>query len=156
MSIPNLFSDGYPPPAFYFKVLFGATLGLTDTSFQEVSGIGAEIQTETLVEGGENRYVHTLPKGVKHPMLELKRGIAPMTSPLVLWCRSVFEMDFMTPIVAQPVGVYLMNVERIPIRAWSFANAYPIKWEVERFGSTKNEVAIENITLSYTYSNRLI
>jgi len=149
-------SDGYQPSAFYFKVVFGATLGLTDTSFQEVSGIAAELDTETVVEGGENRYVHTLPKGVKHPRLELKRGIAPMTSPLVLWCRSVFELDFIAPIIAQPVGVYLMNADRIPIRAWSFANAYPIKWEVDGFGSTKNEVAIEKIVLSYTYSNRLI
>lgn len=148
--------DDYPPTAFYFKVVLGATLGMTDASFQEVSGMNAELKTEEVVEGGENRYVHTLPTGMKARTLVLKRGIAPFYSPLVLWCRSVFEMDFMVPIVAQPVGVYLMNVDRIPIRAWSFANAYPIKWEVEKFGSTKNEVAIENITLSYNYSNRLI
>lgn len=156
MPPPSMFSDVYPPSAFYFKVVFGATLGLTDTSFQEVSGISAEIETENLVEGGENRYVHTLPKGVKHPFLELKRGIAPLTSPLVVWCRAVFEMDFMTPIVAQPIIVQLMNENKMPVRAWSFANAYPVKWDVENFSSTKNEVVIEKIVLSYTYSNRLI
>lgn len=158
MSLLEMLSlgDDYPPSAFYFKVVLGATLGMTDASFQEVSGMNAEFKTEEVVEGGENRYVHTLPTGMKARTLVLKRGIAPFTSPLVLWCRSVFELDFMVPIVAQPVGVYLMNVHRIPIRAWSFANAYPIKWEVEKFGSTKNEVAIENITLSYNYSNRLI
>jgi phage tail-like protein len=48
-----------------------------------------------------------------------------------------------------------MNEDRLPIRAWSFANAYPVKWEVENFGSTKNEVVIEKIVLSYTYSNRI-
>lgn len=148
--------DDYPPTAFYFKVVLGATLGMSDASFQEVSGMTAELKTEEVVEGGENRYVHTLPTGMKSRTLVLKRGIAAFHSPLVRWCRSVFELDFMAPIIAQPVGVYLMNVHRIPIRAWSFANAYPIKWEVEKFGSTKNEVAIENITLSYTYSNRLI
>ena len=152
----SLFSDVYPPSAFYFKVAFAATLGLTDTSFQEVSGMSAEVDTETVVEGGENRYVHTLPKGVKHPYLELKRGIAPMTSPLVIWCRSVFEMDFITPVVAQPIVVQLLDASKLPIRAWSFANAYPVKWEIENFNSTKNEVAIEKIVLSYTYSNRLI
>lgn len=152
----SLFSDDYPPAAFRFKVAFGLTLGLSDTSFQDVSGIAAEVETETVVEGGENRYVHTLPKGVKHPMLELKRGIASMTSPLVIWCRSVFEMDFITPIVAQPVVVQLLDGAGWPIRVWSFANAFPVKWEVESFGSTKNEVAIEKIVLSYTYSNRLI
>ncbi len=149
-------TGGYPPSAFYFKVVFSATLGMSDTSFQEVSGITSEIETETVVEGGENRYVHHLPKGVKHPFLELKRGIAPLTSPLVIWCRSVLELDFVAPIVAMPIAVYLMNEDKVPIRAWTFANAYPVKWEVENFGSTKNEVAIEKIVLSYNYSNRLI
>lgn len=118
--------------------------------------MSAEIETETVVEGGENRYVHTLPKGVKHPFLELKRGIAPLSSPLVVWCKSVFELGFMTPVVAQPIVVQLLDEKQLPLRVWSFANAYPVKWEVENFGSTKNEVAIEKIVLSYTYSNRLI
>lgn len=146
----------YPPSAFYFKVVFGLTLGMADTSFQEVSGISTEMTTEDVYEGGENRYVHKLPKYISHGNLELKRGIASMTSPLVIWCRSVMEMDFMVPIVAQPISVYLMNENQIPIRAWTFANAFPVKWEVESFNSTKNEVAIEKIVLSYTYSNRII
>jgi phage tail-like protein len=148
--------DGYPPSAFYFRVVLGSAVGGIDTSFQEVSGITAELDTETVVEGGENRYVHTLPRGMKPRSLVLKRGIAPFSSPLVAWCRSVFEFDFMVPIVAQPVGVYLMNAAGDPIRGWTFANAFPLKWEVESFGATKNEVAIESITLSYTYSNRLL
>lgn len=152
----SLFSSDYPPSSFYFKVVFSATGGMTDTSFQEVSGIASEIETESYVEGGENRYVHQLPKGVKHPRLVLKRGIAKMTSPLVIWCRSVFEADFMIPIVPMPVMVYLMNENKIPIRAWTFANAYPVKWEVESFNSTRNEVAIEKLELSYNYSNRMI
>jgi phage tail-like protein len=147
---------GYQPSAFYFKVVFGATLTSTDTSFQDVTGISSEIETEQLVEGGENRFVHKLPKGVRHPNLELKRGIADMDSPLVVWCMSVFEMDFIEPIVPQPVAVYLMNEDQEPIRAWMFENAYPVKWDVESFNSTKNEVAIEKIVLSYSYSNRLL
>jgi len=146
----------YPPSAFYFKVVFGATLGMADTSFQDVSGISSEVTTEDVIEGGENRFVHKLPKGITHSNLELKRGIASMTSPLVVWCRSVMEMDFIVPVMAQPIGVYLMNENQIPIRAWTFANAFPVKWEVESFNSTKNEVAIEKIVLSYTYSKRIV
>ena len=152
----SLSSDGYQPAAFYFKVVFAATGGMSDTSFQEVSGIGSEIETEPYTEGGENRYVHQLPKSVKHPKLLLKRGIAKISSPLVIWCRSVFEGDFMAPIVPMPIMVYLMNENATPIRAWSFANAYPVNWEVDGFNSTKNEVAIEKIELNYNYSNRLI
>jgi len=146
----------YQPSAFYFKVAFAATAGMADTSFQEVSGIGSEIETEPYSEGGENRYVHQLPKSVKHPKLVLKRGIAKMTSPLVVWCRTVFEGDFAAPIVPMPMMVYLMDENKVPIRAWSFANAFPVNWEVENFNSTKNEVAIEKIELNYNYSNRVI
>jgi phage tail-like protein len=145
-------SDGYPPSAFYFKVVFDGV----DTSFQEVTGIGSEIETEDVVEGGENRYVHQLPKSVKHPKLVLKRGIAKMTSPLVIWCKTVLEGDFVLPIVPMLVSVQLMNENQIPIRAWSFANAYPVNWEVDGFNATKNEVAIETIQLAYTFSNRLV
>ena len=33
-----------------------------------------------MVEGGENRFVHRLPKPVKHPNLVLKRGLATTSS----------------------------------------------------------------------------
>ena len=79
-----------------------------------------------------------------------------MTSPLVIWCKSVLEADFIAPIIPQMMTVYLLNEHKIPIRAWTFANAYPVNWEVEDFNSTKNDVAIEKIVLSYNYSNRLI
>ena len=148
--------SGYPPSAFYFKVVFSLWAGMKDTSFQEVSGITSEIETEQYVEGGENRYVHKLPKGVSHPNLVLKRGIASMTSPLVVWCRTVFEAGFMAPIMPMPILVMLMNEHRFPMRTWSFMNAYPVKWEIDSFGSTKNEVAIETIELSYNYSNRVL
>jgi phage tail-like protein len=148
--------DGYQPSAFYFKVAFAATAGMSDTSFQEVSGIGSELETEPYVEGGENRYVHQLPKSVKHPRLVLKRGVATMTSPLVLWCRSIFEGDFAEPIKPMSMTVSLMNENKVPVRVWSFSNAYPVNWDVENFNSTKNEVAIEKIELSYNTSSRMI
>ena len=153
-----LWGPNYPPSAFYFSVgfAFARAGGLADTSFQEVSGITSEIETEEVVEGGENRYVHQLPKGAKHPNLVLKRGIATSFSPLVTWCKDVLESDFSVPIVPTQMTVFLLNEYQIPIRAWSFANAYPVKWEVDAFNSTKNEVAIETIDFSYTFSNRLI
>ncbi len=148
--------DPYPPPAFYFKVIFGGPKETADTSFQDVSGISSEVEVEPVVEGGENRFTHQLPKGVKHSNLELKRGLAPKSSPLVKWCMAVMEMDFIKPIESKPVRVFLMNEDKKPIRGWLFDAAYPLKWEIESFGSTKNEVAIEKIVLSYTFVTRII
>ncbi len=144
----------YPLPAFYFQVVFPGSSG-SDQSFQEVNGISAELDTEEVSEGGENRFVHRLPKAIKHSQLELKRGVAPLNSPLVKWCQSVLEADFSTPISTKEINVHLLDEEGQPVRGWSFANAYPVKWEIDGFKSTKNDVALETIVLSYTYSKRL-
>jgi phage tail-like protein len=141
----------YPPAAFSFKVIFGDG---SDTSFQEVSGIGPEIETEDVVEGGENRYVHHLPKAIKTPKLVLKRGVAMVDAPLVQWCKRVLEGDFSQPFEPAQVDVRLLNENGDPLATWSFADAYPVHWEVESFSATKNEVAIEKIELRYTMSKR--
>ena len=146
----------YPPSAFYFKVVFEGSSDGVDSSFQDVSGISSEMSTEDVSEGGENRFIHKLPTAIKQSNLELKRGIAPASSPLVVWCREVMEGDFMSKIAPKTINVYLLNENAEPIRGWTFANAFPVKWEVEAFNSTKNEVAIEKVVLSYTYAKRIL
>jgi phage tail-like protein len=146
----------YPVPAFYFKVVFDSSALRDDSSFQEVSGMGTELAFEEFHEGGENRYVRRLPTGVKHPPLELKRGVGSTDSRLVKWCKDSMDGDALVRIKTQSLGVYLMDFEGAPVRAWQFADVFPIKWEFDPFNSTKNEVAIEKIVLSYSYSTRII
>lgn len=152
--MPSATLSPYPPVAFHFAVSFGIPAQDPDCAFSEVSGIEAEMETETVVEGGENRFVHQLPKAVKHPRLVLKRGVAPYTSRLVTWCRNVLEGGLATPIVPKLLHVALLDEKGLPLRMWSFDHAWPVKWDVEAFGSKKNEVALEKIELSYRYSQR--
>ncbi|WP_343732771.1 phage tail protein [Duganella sp.] len=149
------FFDDYPPAAFYFTVAISGSL-MADMAFSEVSGISSEIELEPLSEGGENRFVHQLPKGVKHGNLELKRGIGSLLSPLVLWCKETLEGEFAAPIDLQTVIVMLRGGEGEVLRAWQFNDAYPVKWSVDAFSSTKNEVAIEQVSLAYSYSRRAL
>jgi phage tail-like protein len=149
-------------PSFYFRVDFvGKTGSLggsseSDHSFLEVSGLSAEITTEDIVEGGENRFVHRLPKGVKFPKLVLKRGIASMNSPLIKWCKKVLEGGFVERIEPMQLSVNLLDQKGAPLRSWSVVNAYPVRWEVEGFDSNKNQLAIEKIELNYNYANRTV
>ena len=67
---------GYPPVGFHFRVEFGLDgAGDQDSRFQEVGGLSAELGTEELQEGGENRFVHRLPTLPKYGNLVLKRGL---------------------------------------------------------------------------------
>lgn len=151
--MPDTAGAFYPPAAFYFKVVFAGSQ--RDTSFQEVSGLSSSMETESFLEGGENRFTHQLPKGTKHPNLVLKRGLADAGSPLVSWCREVLENGLSSGITTQTVLLHLLDEKGSPLASWSFERAFPVKWQAEPFNSTKNSVAIESIELSYTYSTRV-
>lgn len=149
------FTGGYPPVAFHFAVSIGNG-AVADASFTEVSGISSEMQMESLTEGGENRFVWQLPTGVKHGNLELKRGVANQTSPLMKWCKSTLEGELATALQLKVVIVQLLGASGEVLRAWQFNDAYPVKWSVDGFSSTKNDVAIEQIALSYSYMQRTV
>lgn len=144
------------PRAYSFRVVFGEKGLSADTSFQEVSGIGATMETESVAEGGENRYVLQLPKGVQHGPLVLKRGVGAANSALVRWCRATLEGGLGLQVMTAPLTVYLLDPNQEPLRAWLFANAYPTKWEAGTFDANKNEVAIETVSLVYTFCNRIL
>jgi phage tail-like protein len=150
------FSNEYPPPSFHFKVVFTSQKGRVDTSFQDVSGISATLTAEETTQGGENSSNIFLPKSIDYSNLVLKRGIAPLDSPLATWCSKVLHSDLAEPIIPTDVLVYLLNEERSPMRAWCFVRAYPVKWSVDAFNSTKNDVAIETIELKYHHFYRMM
>jgi phage tail-like protein len=141
------------PAAFHFTVSIG-DYSSSDSSFQEVSGLEVSMEVDELREGGENRFMHQLPTGVKQKRLTLKRGVAPLDSPLVKWCKSTLEGGLSVKIKPAPVTVKLLDAQINPLRTWSFVNAYPVRWEIDSFNSTKNEVALETIELAYQMLQR--
>lgn len=144
------------PVVFHFAVAVDGATASEDAAFQEVSGLEAEIELETVVEGGENRFVHRLPKPVKHPNLVLRRGIASDRSQLVTWCKAVFENDFAAAIAPRGIVVSLRDAEGDPLRSWSLGNAWPVKWAVAGFGAMKNEIAIETMEFAYATLKRTL
>lgn len=145
-----------PPTAFHFNVAFqGLVPPVPDMAFQEVSGLETDISVEDYQEGGENRFVHKLPKQVSHPNLKLKRALTTMASGLVVWCKMSVEGGFSTPIKPHNIGVSLLNGMRIPVANWAITNAYPVKWTVGDFDAMKNELAVETIELSYQTIQRI-
>jgi phage tail-like protein len=154
----------YPPVGFFFKVIFqgqfqGTNLAqeAVETSFQSVSGLNAELQTETLKEGGELRFEHILPMRSKYTTLVLKRGLVE-ESKVVKWC-----MDAIVNFDIQPMDmlVHLLHVNRPnqnqssqgiePLMTWNIVNAWPKKWSVSDFNAEQNSITIESLELNYSY-----
>nr|WP_136251111.1 phage tail protein [Ningiella ruwaisensis] len=141
----------YPPVGFYFNVAFDFAQGdMIDTQFSEVSGISSSLDTESVAEGGENRFVHTLPSRPNYANLILKRGLS-IGSTLQDWCLNAIENLDISPAM---VWVSLLNEAGEPLMTWSFHGAYPVKWEVADLNAQQSQVLIETLELSYQYFKR--
>jgi phage tail-like protein len=148
-------SATYPPVAFYFSVkIDGVSTQTPDSAFAEADGLEAELGVFEVKEGGENRYSHRLPDRATHGKLTLKRGVVMASSDLATWCKSTLESDFSSQVTTKGITVSLLNEEGNPILVWNFHDAWPVKWSVASLDAKKNEVALETLEFSYSYSTR--
>ena len=144
----------YPPVSFHFKVEFGFKEELhgvaateNDTMFQSIGGLSAEMQTEMIKEGGENRFEHELPVRTKFSNLVLKRGVITDSS-LITWCLNSFQHLEIRPVDLQ---IKLLNKEHQPLMTWSVTQAWPKKWAVEDLNAMDSKILIESLELRYQY-----
>ena len=136
-----------PPVAFYFNVTFE---GLIETSFQEVSGLQLEMETETIKEGGENSFSYQVPTRRKHGNLVLKRSLMPLPHVLETYVVKVLENNGSAQIVPVNLTISLLDAGHFPLNNWSVLNAYPVKWDISALNSQKNELVIETLEMAYT------
>jgi phage tail-like protein len=147
----------YPTVSFFFRVDFEDQKLKVETSFQSVTGLSVDMQTESLKEGGENRFEHILPLRTKYNSLVLKRGLLK-DSEIINWCtEAILNFD----IHPKNLTVNLLHVKRQdpqkqpkggePLMTWKVINAWPKKWSVSEFNAEQNSLAIETLELNYSY-----
>jgi phage tail-like protein len=148
VDVPGPLPFGDPPLGYRFSVVFlagGVVPNPLDTLFQKVSGLSATINTSTVEEGGQNLYSHRLPGKVQYENLVLERGLV-LGSPLVVEFNVAMSLFKFSP---SNVLVTLLDDAGIPIAAWLFMTAYPVKWRVSDLDATANSVVIETLELAY-------
>ena len=117
-------------------------------SFQSVSGLSVTVETESYAEGGENRFVHEIPKGLKFSTLTLKRGLKSAPSSVANWCEDAYEQFVFKRL---NLIIVLLSENHIPIKTWNVVGAYPIKYELGEFNAETQSILIETLELKYDY-----
>ena len=151
----------YPPACFHFKVELNGVDGADSDSeqrFQEVSGLSVEVETETLGEGGENRFEYKLPKRAKYPNLILKRGLLK-GSAFLDWFKSAMNTYFIVAVYdfkPADITITLLDEADEPVAVWNVVQAYPLKWSMSDLRSSENAVVVESMELAYQYFERKI
>ncbi len=146
----------YPPVNFHFAVHFGASslnlkkdsfqLAGEGISFQSVSGLSVQIQTENIKEGGENRFEHVVPSRTKYSDLVLKRGLVYGNSKMLDWLKNAFENLIFEPMDMQ---VHMLNENHEALVTWDIFHAWPKNWKFDEFNAEQGKVFIETLELSY-------
>ncbi|WP_373496441.1 phage tail protein [Aquiflexum sp.] len=138
----------YPPVGFHFAVVFQLFPQTpNDFRFQEVSGLEMQMNMESIIEGGQNRFTWQLPVRAQYSDIVLKRGMF-IGSGILMWCKNAFENFVFEPV---NIIISLLNEHHVPIQAWYVVNAIPKKWSVSNFDAEKSSLVVESITLSYQY-----
>ena len=138
----------HPPVGFSFKVEFeDISTSSGDNSFQSVSGLSVDLETEEIAEGGENRFKHKIPVRSKYPNLVLKRGML-VDSEVIKWCKKALVNFEIQPV---NINVMLLGEDEQAIQTWNVKHAYPVKWNVGDFNAEESKLVIETLELTYNY-----
>lgn len=138
-----------PPLSHRFAVFFligGVVPNPLDIRFQRVSGLSARVDTQTLGEGGQNLYTHKLPTKVAYDNLTLERGFV-VGSLLNVEFNATMSLFKFAP---SNVMVTLLDETGIPLAAWMFIKAYPVRWATADLNATDERVLIDTLELAYT------
>src|SRR5262249_13134394 len=97
---------------------------IANGAFQEVKGLGADLEVLSYPEGGVNDFVHQLPVRHSWNRLSLRRGVARGPA---LW--DWYYAGLTNSLGARRDGaVFLLNPDGVPSIAWTFTRGIAVKW----------------------------
>jgi phage tail-like protein len=125
----------------HFKV---SVPGLTIGTFRNCNGLSMEFDVFEWAEGGNNEFVHHLPGRMRYPYLTLSSG---MTDDLAMqtWFWKTREQAEL-----KEVTIELQTQDGQTKRAWSFADAFPVRWTGPGIAADATALSIETLEIAHS------
>ena len=132
--------DAYLPPAQALLLPLVAA-----GAFQEVTGLGAQLEVVSYPEGGRNDSVHQLPLRHSWNRITLKRGVV---RDRLLW--NWYQTGLNDSLGARRDGaVIVLDRTGVPAMAWAFHGGLAAKWSGPDLHAEQNAVAIESMEIAH-------
>jgi phage tail-like protein len=119
-------------------------VGLEIGRFARCSGLGVEYEVLEYAEGGNNDFVHKLRGRARYQTLTLTRGVTHEDA-LLTW---FFKYEKAPQRPAVTVELWGQGAD-MPIRSFSFAEAFPIKWTGPELAADGNQMATETLEIGH-------
>jgi len=132
-------------PGIFFEIKVPYLDGKAQVGFfTQVQGVSAQVDVLEYPEGGRNDMIHKLPSRIKQGNITLKRGLTKENALLAWVQKSVVK--------AEPTNMSLTLYDSAgtKIQAWSFAQAYPVKWTASDANAGGNEIMTETLEIAHS------
>src|SRR6056297_504820 len=119
--------------------------------FSEVSGLEVSIETEDVLEGGQNSFVHKLPGRMTWPNITLKRGVTK-TNSLLDWLNESSGETFTANgnvVTRKTAAITLLDRTGTRLTSWEFEGAFPVKWTGPNFAASSAEAPTEQLEITH-------
>ena len=128
---------------FRFNVVIDDINYFTFTEFQLPT---LTVQKDSWREGGQNTYVHQLPKNIELGTVRLKHGLTSEMA-LLEWYFLVLQGNMKD--AKRQMDVELLAPMGYAAMIWSFYDAFPIKWTGPLLKSDATGIAIDEIEIAF-------
>jgi phage tail-like protein len=133
-------ADAYLPPA-----QTALLRGFSGGAFQEVRGLGGDLEVLSYPEGGVGDFVHQLPVRHSWSRLSLRRGLV---SDAGLW--SWYSAGLAQSLGARRDGaVWLLDPAGRPAISWTFRAGLAAKWTGPEMSAMQGAIAIEALEIAH-------
>jgi phage tail-like protein len=113
--------------------------------FQDVKGLGADLEVLPYPEGGTNDFVHQLPVRHSWTRISLKRGLVRDPG-LYFWYRAGLTQS----LGARRDGcIILLTPAGTAAVAWHFSAGLAVKWHGPELNAMQSSIAIEGIEIAH-------
>jgi len=125
---------------FFQLTIAGNSLG----NFHSCSGLGAQIELEQHVEGGNNFFTWQLPSRITWSNITLTRPVTADTSKIATWLAQIIRQ-------AQPEDgeIVALEPDLTPITRWQVLGIVPVRWQGPSFDPADSQPAVETLEIAH-------
>lgn len=119
--------------------------------FASVSGLQVSVQTEDLVEGGQNGFARKLPGRMEWPNIVLSRGLIRSDN-LFDWFSKTSGEGFAAAgnkLKRCTGAITALGADGSRMRSWNLTACFPVRWKGPDFNVTSNDALSEELEIAH-------
>ena len=118
--------------------------GLEIGTFRECHGLSMEFDVFEWAEGGNNEFIHHLPGRMRYPYLTLTSGLTDDLAMQQWFWKTRDKAELME------VTVELQTQDGTTTRAWTFADAFPVRWTGPGVAADATGLSTESLEIAHS------